>query len=272
MPSAHGHPGLDEGIAQATAEILARPEATAPRLQRADLYRQHGQFEAALADLTAAEKRDSQLNVVMLARAEVFNDAGELTNALAAVDRFIGVGTNNSRAFILRARCEFKLQCVEGAIADYTRAVEKTPKPEPDIFLERARAQAALGRLAEAVKGLDEGMARLGAVPSLELAAIEYERQQGSFVAALGRVDKIIARHPVKEPWLVLRGEILAQAGRLAEGRDAFQQALAGIDNYPASRRNLDLTAQLQARAREGLARVERRLRLAGQQVSTPKY
>lgn len=263
--AAVAHPGLDERIAQVTADITAQPAALEPRLERAELYRQHGQFNEALADLAVAEAQPKSSNAVMLARAEVFYTAGETTNALANVQQFIACQTNDRRAFLLRARCRFKLQQVEAAVADYAQALAKTPRPEPDLLLEMARAQAALGRFSDAVKGLDDGMARLGEVPTLELAAIEYERAQAAFDAALTRVDKLTRRYPVPEPWLVLRGEILEQAGRPTDARAAFDQALAGIHAYPPARRSLDLTQQLETRGRAGLTRVEHKLSAAAQ-------
>jgi predicted Zn-dependent protease len=260
LSSAGAHPSLDEGIARLTLQLASQPVNAALFVQRAELYRQHEQFDAALADLAKAEQRQPGSTVVMLARAQVFSDVGQTTNALAAVQQFIAVATNNASAFVLRARCRLKLNEVGAAVADYNRALKITSTPEPDLWLERARAQAALGQFAGAVRGLDEGMARIGEVPTLQLAAIEYERQGAEFDAALARVDKLAAQHPGTESWLVLRGEILAQAGRLAEAREAFQQALTEIENYPPSRRGLEQTIQLQTHARAGLARAETRI------------
>lgn len=259
-PSAHAHPGLDERIAQLTLQLTAQPTNAALLLQRADFYRQHEQFDAAFADLSKAEQRQPCSTAVLLARARVFSDAGQTTNALAAVQQFIATATNNASAFVLRARCRLKLNEVSAAVADYNLALKKTLTPDPDLWLERARAQAALGQFASAVRGLDEGRARIGEVPTLQLAAIEYERQGAEFGAALARVDKLTAQHPGNESWQVLRGEILAQAGRLAEAREVFQQALTEIENYPPARRGLEQTIQLQTRARAGLARAEIRI------------
>jgi hypothetical protein len=68
-------------------------------------------------------------------------------------------------------------------------------------------------------------------------------------------VDRLVARYPVKEPWLTLRAEILEQAGRITEAAAAFDAVLAGIAAYPATRRQLDLTRQLEARATAGRER-----------------
>jgi len=148
-------------------------------------------------------------------------------------------------------------------------ALKQIPKPSPDLFLERARTQAALGRLGEAVAGLDEGLARLGDLASLQLAALEYERQQAKFNVALARADKLIARSAVKETWRALRGEVLEQAGRLTEAREVFEQALAGIAEYPPARRGREMTLQLEQRLRAGLSRIERRIALASNQTQS---
>lgn len=257
---AHAHGDLHERILKLTAQIAAQPAEATLLLQRADLRRQHGEFPGALADLDAAAKLKTDRCIILLAQTRVFSDAGQITNALRAADEFLALESNSAEAFTLRARARFKANQVQGAISDFTSALGLSSTPEPDVYLERARVQAALGQLAQAASGLDEGVARLGEVPALQLAAIEYDRQRADFAAAIARVDKLVARHPVKEPWLVLRGEILAQAGRLPDAKAAFQQALSGIENYPTAKRGLEQTIQLQARTREGLARVEARL------------
>ena len=257
--AASAHPGLDEGIARLSAQISAQSDGASLYLQRADLHRQHAEFDAALADLADVARLKPGATSVLLARARVFSDAGQTTNALRVADEFLAVESNNPEGFVLRARCRFKLNQAGGAVEDFTAAIAKASPPEPDLYLERARAQAALGQIPGAVKGLDEGVTRLGEVPALQMAAIEYERQRAAFTNALARVDKLLAGAPVKEPWLVLRGEILAQSGRLDEARAAFQRVFDGIENYPPARRNLELTRRLETRTRENLARIQAR-------------
>lgn len=258
-PLARAHPGLDERIAQVNAQLAQEPQNPELLLQRAELHRQHGQFDAALGDLNAAARLKPVASVVKLAQARVFSDAGQTTNALASIQQFLAKEPSHPEALVIRARCRMKLGQVEAAIADFTLALTKSKTPEPDFLLERARAQAAAGQLANAVSGLDEGMARIGAVVPLQLAAIEYDRQRADFAAALARVGKLLANQPVKQPWQVLRGEILAQSGQLNEARAVFKQSLDGIEKYPPVRRNLEMTRQLETRIRENLARFEAR-------------
>lgn len=266
---AWGHPGLDVQLARVSALIENSPTNAALFLQRAELHRLHSEFALALADIAVAGELKSGTPDVALARARVFSDAGRTRDALLAAEDFLAGEPNHPEALVIRARCLSRLNRVREAVTDYTAAFEQIPKPSPDLFLERARIQAALGRLGEAVAGLDEGQARLGELVPLQLAAIEYERQSTAFDAALARVDKLLARNRAKETWLALRGEILEQSGRLDEARKVYQQALAGTARYSASRRGLHLTMQLEQRLRAALARTEQRLALASNPPQT---
>lgn len=255
------HDDLHERIAQLSAQIAGQPGNARLFLQRADLRRQHGEYAGALADLADAARLKPDAGVILLAKARVFSDAGQTTNALQAADELLAVETNCAEGHVLRARCRVKLNQAKGAVEDYTAALNQIPSPEPDLYLERAHVQAALGQLSNASKGLDEGMARLGNIPALELPAIEFDRQRADFDAALTRVDVLMTNTSLKETWLVLRGEVLAQASRLEEAKLALEQALAGIDNYPSAKRGLAQTLQLQTRAKDALTHIEARHR-----------
>jgi len=248
------HPDLIEEIARTSAE-LKQSESSGLYLERADLFRRHGEFDAALADIGAAERANHA--VFNLDRARVLCDAGRAAESFEFIQTFLKSDPANAEALIIRARCQARLGHPEAAVADFTAGISRCPAPGPDLFLERAKQQAALGQLEEAVRGLDEAITNGTPLPSLQMAAIEYDRRRGAFDSALARADGFVASYPVKEPWLTLRAEILEQAGRATEARQTFRQVLAGIERYSQLRRTLDLTKQLEARARQGLARTQ---------------
>ena len=66
------HDGLEQLLAQAHAAVARHPEALAPRLRRAALYRQHEEWELAALDLQAAINISGGDDpVVMLGQAEL---------------------------------------------------------------------------------------------------------------------------------------------------------------------------------------------------------
>lgn len=255
--SAFAHPDLEEQIARLTISIGQQPGNPDLFLQRASLYRRHGQFDDALKDIAAAESISTNGVPLTLDRARVLCDARRAAEAMTAIKTVLSREPNHAEALIIRARSEAQLGRKEAAVKDFTTAIGLSPAPASDLFVERAHLLAELGRLDEAVQGLDVTISNSPFASPLQLTAIEYERKRAAYDSALSRTDNIIARYPVKEPWLTLRAEILEQAGRTREAEATFQHVLAGIEKYPALRRGLELTQQLEQRARQGLARTQ---------------
>jgi tetratricopeptide (TPR) repeat protein len=142
---------------------------------------------------------------------------------------------------------------------DYDRAIRLTMESRPELYIERAQVLTAAGtnHFAEAVRGIDGGIAKLGPLVTLQLYAIDLELRQGRFNQALARLERIAAQSPRKETWLARRGEILKQAGRPGEANEAFRAALSALDKLPPSRRNVPAMQELEKRVKaelEGLA------------------
>jgi tetratricopeptide (TPR) repeat protein len=255
------HEALEHQIEELTARL-----ATAPTpelyLRRADLYRQRRAWEPALADLARAGSLDPGLVVIHRSRAEVLLDAGRPDRALPEIEAFLAGQPAAASGRVLRARILAGLGRSAAAAAEYTRALaalaQQSPNepPNPQLYVDRARLLAAdPASREEAIRGLDEGIGRLGPVVSLELPAIELERALRRFDRALARVQELSRGARRQEPWLVLRGEILAAAGRDAEARQAYCSALAAIAALPAGLRATASTQEIATQARTGLAR-----------------
>jgi predicted Zn-dependent protease len=115
------------------------------------------------------------------------------------------------------------------------------------------RLQLAADRPEAALGGLDEGIARLGPLVSLEQPAIELELQARRWDQALHRLDRLAAQSPRKESFHERRGQILLQAGRRAEARQAFRAALFALAALPPAQRATPAMAELEARLRRQL-------------------
>jgi predicted negative regulator of RcsB-dependent stress response len=103
------------------------------------------------------------------------------------------------------------------------------------------------------LRGLDEGINKLGPVVTLQLAAIDLELRRKNYDGALARLEQITAQSGRKETWLVKRGEILKLAGRDDEARAAFNAALVAIEALPPAYRQSRAVTALELRARSAL-------------------
>ena len=252
------HPEIEARVEIVTKQIEREPGNAALFIKRGQLHHTHRDWEAALRDFDRAAEIDPNAYVVHLRRGETLLESGRTEDAKQALDKFFEFNGDHAEANVLRARALAQLGSVNEAIADLDRAIARSTRPQPDWFLERARLSATqFEGIDEALRGLEEGMTRLGPLVTLETLAIDLELRRGRHDAALARIDKLMSRMPRKEQWLVQRAEVLADAGRVSEARDSLNAALTAINTLPASRRRTKTVLDLEAQARASLAKLE---------------
>lgn len=255
IPSfALAHEALHEQIVAITAKIKRDPKNASLYLQRGELYRLHRDWRRATADYDRAAGLQPNLTIIDLARGKMLFESRRFKSAKFVLDRFLRQGPRHVEGLTTRARVLAKIGARLEAADDFTRALALAATPEPELYLERAQVLAgAPEHIQEALRGLDEGIKRLGPLVTLQLLAIDLELRRNNYDAALTRLDLITAQSERKEMWLVRRGEILKAAGRDKEARESFNAALAAIESLPAARRQSRTIVALQLRARSAL-------------------
>lgn len=249
------HEGLHEQLDAMTKRIAAEPRNAALRLARGELYRLHAQWDLARADYDAAADLDPSLRAVAFARGRMELEAGRPEVALPLLDRFLADHPEHGEALLTRARALAKLGRADPAIADYDAAIAHTDPPNPDLYYERARFLVSLGatHVDAALRGLDEGLTRLGMIPSLQQQAIELARNARRYDDALDRLTKLAATSPRAETYLVERAEILEEAGRRADALATYRDVRARLAAGPRNARSIELTEKIE----KALARLE---------------
>ena len=249
------HGDLHEQIHHVTEQIAKDPKNSELYLRRGELRRMHQEWDLAQADYDQAVALNPSLAIVDFTRGRMFLEANWPHSAKICLDRFLLRNTNHVEGFIARARTLVKLEKPLDAARDFTTAIRYAPEGRPELYIERAEALASAGdkHYAEALRGLDEGVERLGSLVTIQLHAIDLELKLKQFDAALARLEKIAAQSPRKETWLARRGEILLQAGRREESRAAYEQALKALDTLPPGRRNVPAMNELERRIKAAL-------------------
>ena len=249
------HGDLHEQILAVTGQIAKDPKNSELYLKRGELHRMHQEWDLAQADYDRAAALNASLAAIDFTRGRMFLEANWPHSAKICLDRFLLKHTNHVEGFIARARTLVKLEKPLDAARDFTTAIRYAPSGRPELYIERAQALASAGdkHYAEALRGLDEGIERLGPLVTIQLHAIDLELKRKEFDAALARLEKIAAQSPRKETWLARRGEILLQAGRREEARAAYEQALKALDTLPPGRRNVPAMNELERRIKAAL-------------------
>ncbi len=249
------HGDLHLQIEEVTKRIAKEPRNAELYLKRGELHRAHQEFDAAQADYDFAAALQPHLAFVDLARGKMFLDANWPLSALVALDRFLADHTNHVDGLVTRARTLVKLDRRLQAVEDYNRAIAGAAQPQPEMFLERSQALTNEGPayFDQALKGVEEGIKRLGPLVVLQMFAIDVELKQQHVDAALARLDGIAAHSARKEKWLAQRGEILQQAGRNEEAREAYQGALKALASLRPGLRQVPAMLDLEKRVQAGL-------------------
>ena len=253
--SARAHGDMHAQIVETTKQIERDPGNAPLYFNRGEFHRAHRDWDLAQADYDRAIALNPQLSVVDFARGSLYLEAGWPQSAKVALDRFLSKATNHLEGLVARARTLVKLEQPLAAAGDFTRAIDLGTESRPDLYIERAQALTAGDKPdpEAALRGLEEGIKKLGPLITFLLNAIDLEIKQKRFDAALARLDEIMAKSPRKESWLARRGEILLQAGRAGEAREAFEAALKAIAALPAARRQVPAMVDLEKRLRSAL-------------------
>lgn len=250
---ARAHGDLHERIVALTKDIEQSPTNATLYFQRGELHRIHREWTNALADFDRAVKYDPSLSRVEFCRGRLWFEADEPEKALVSLDRYIARQTNDVEAFAVRGRAHARVRSFREAASDFTHAIALVPSGSPELYIERAHALNALGAKPEALRGLDEGIRRMGPLVTLELPAIDLEVDLKRYDAALARIEVVMSRLPRKETWLVRRARVLAAAGRKEEAQAAYCAALKAIESLPRTHRYSRATIELEATIRSAL-------------------
>ena len=200
---ASAHEGLHGQIAEVTARIKRAPRDATLYLKRGELYRLHQDWRRASADYDRAARLQPALAVVDLARGKMLFEAGRPTGAMRALDSFLLNQPKHVEAHVTRARVLVKLGRRIEAERDFTTAINLTSTPQPELYIERARSLADapgsnMGDTIEALRGLDEGLTKLGPLVTLQLYAIDLELRRENYDSALARLANCCGSVPAQ--------------------------------------------------------------------------
>ena len=221
----HGHGSFHERVEAIAAELQKRPDDPQLLLQLAAENLEHGDWEMTLLHLMRIDTVAPGKLATDLLRGRALAAGGKFEAAKTKLDAFLAVHPGNAAALATRARVVSELGDPQQAAADGAAALAATSRPEPDAYGELADFLTAAGRSAEAVRALDDGIAKLGPLPFFIQRALELELALGRADAAVARIDAQVAAAPpaMRPAQMAARASVLARAGRADEAHAAWR-------------------------------------------------
>ena len=251
---ATAHGAIHEQLQALAVALENSPDDPALCFRQAELLVAHDDREAAERSLDRVETLAPGHYPTALPRARLALAAGRPEQAVVLLADHLAAHPADDTALLLRARAHAALGLHQEARDAYLEIWRRSGAAAGcDLVQEIADALAG-NSPAEALAVLDAGLQRHGSVPSLLLRALDLDLALNRHDSALQRVQLLRGLSPRPEPWLARRAEILAQAGRAAESRAAWQALAAHLATLPNLDRGTPAMRQLAARARTALA------------------
>jgi len=241
------HGDLHKRIARLTLQIKANPRSPTLHLQRAELHRLHHDLSASLKDCSQALQLDASSAPAHLLRARVLQQLKRFKSARTDLDLFLKRVPGHVAARRLSASNHTALNQHAESVKDWQRVIQETRRPLPSDFIHRARALAhpGLGKIGCALRGLEEGMAKLGPAMSLQLCALDLEEESGRLKAALIRLGRVMKNSQRQEGWFLRKARLLHALGLINASREAAKSGLDSIEELPLRLRRKSSTQDL---------------------------
>lgn len=183
-------------------------------IDRAENYRTHGQYRAAIIEIRNALQKNPNDSAALTKLATILNELGQGKSAAKLMEPFAATANHDQALVIAQA---FFLQNKFQSTLDYLEANGSRLKLSDDVAanLIKARAELQLGKLDAASATLQKLPPENIAV-GLELARLELQR--GDNKASGDRIAELLRQHPESI-------EVLSEAALRAEQADQLDQA-----------------------------------------------
>ena len=241
LPTANAHQALDVQIQRLSERVAKAPDDLSALLRRADLYRRHKNWRAALDDYDRAAQLSSDYPVINLGRAQTYFDQDKLDTALHWAQRLLRLSPEHAQGLLLKARILLASGDIDSATSTFEKALKHIKTLTPGHYLDYANTILAdLDRNAHqrAIAVLDKGASQLANTVSLHNRAVELEIDNGDFGAALKRTQQILKGNRKLLNWRLREGELLLRLQRTDEARRVFTELLAELHSLPPQRRS----------------------------------
>lgn len=222
-------------------------------LHRADLHRRQRDWDAALHDYQHVAQKEPDSTAMMLGRVQLHLDQQHYSQAIFWASRVLRKQPAHTLAELQYARALAGAGDNDAASIAFERAINRLDKPRPEHFIEQAQLllenTSKSDSQSRAVAALDQGADTLGHPVSLHRAAFEIERNSGQDVAALIRIDKLLAQNGSLLNWRLQRAELLIELGRQSDALDELYCLTHKLQQLPDQRRLSDAFQELLQRS-----------------------
>lgn len=253
-PLLSAHPDPGHSLQSIAEHLAATPNDPLLFLNRADVYLGIGDIARAQTAINRAETLNPKTPGLGYYKARVFlglRQSDRSDDARLCLEKLLIAEPLHADAWRLLAKILLDAGCADAAINAASHVLLTDPRQlSPGDYTRTASLQLRRnqpGDAEQALAILNQGLARFGCLKGLHYMGCDIELRLGRHDAALQRLAALSARFRPQVEFEVKRAEILVTAKRFREAAQAYDNALAILDSYPAERRASGIYKQTRA-------------------------
>ncbi len=232
------HTAIDQQIMRATRLINSAPGDHRYLLKRAELYRRHGEWPKAEADIAAAVAAglDERTSVSHYYLGRIYLDANLPQKARAHLMSFVEQVPEHAEARLLLARSYRQLGMLSDARDQYLVALGIKTVISPELIIEYASSLVESGEIDMALDFLSKENAMRGQLVAIQQYAIQLALSANRLSDARRLVRSLPSEVGRQPRWLMLAGDIEYLAGHPTQALQSWKQSLIAIESLPVYR------------------------------------
>jgi tetratricopeptide (TPR) repeat protein len=215
-------------------------------IKRGESWSRDGEYDRALADFDTAARLGDPAQL-LFPRGQTWYRMGQFDQALGCFDELLDRNPDDVVALAYRARILRDTGRREAAVSDFEALFRLRPKSDPGYYL--SVAQLSLDVPGRGVNGalgfIDQGIANLGTLVSLQDYAIALEIQRKDYHAALLRLESLHPQLGKSPDWKVKKGKLLAAMDRKQESQQFLLQAQQQLQSLRPTPARIALQTEL---------------------------
>ena len=179
LSSVDAHGDLHELIEQVNRKLAKDPSNAGLLIERANLYRQHHEFDKALVDLKKAEMIEPKSTDLYILKAKVLSGQGKWKEAVENFDLYLAEMDDSAEAYYLRSVAYEKLGKDAKAANDAKFAINNHKRPPLAYHLHYINVLKKSGTQAQVDKAFQEGGKSCGKLPTYAAAHAKWLVESG---------------------------------------------------------------------------------------------
>lgn len=254
------HVGVDESIKMLSKQLNVEPDNPRLYLTRGELHRNHQHWQSAWDDYVRAQhlspKHDPLQFDILFYMGRLKLESGFPAEAMPLLDQVLKKNNKHAPARLNRARTWLALGKPLLALDDMNNFINDTKTPTPGNYLERSAITLTAGieYRDTALKGLDQGIARLGPLVTLIQSAIDIELSLQHYQQAIRRIEQLAPAIQAIPIWQEKRADILLLSGERASACQLYREIQTTLKHLPTHKRSTQAIIELAERLHKRLS------------------